>query len=339
MPARPHSSVTAVDKVFGKHSVRAVLLARPDSITRLLLGGKESYHRDMIELARRSGDPRALVEVGAADFRARPRSTWSGRQFTLDRPLFGQALEAAQALGDPAWLATAQAHAAFCAFIAGDSENLRTLTAALGRTAAGGQNQVALRFHLLLSQTLATLEGRLDDAEALSAEASDVRRTTGIAQSDAVGAIAQLSLRREQDRMAELIPALTTDDTSRPPAGAAAAVEAFALVESGYRDDAAILLHRAGHAAFNDVPDDVDWPVAVALWSEVAAHVGDRHAAAELVEILRPHDGIQMCSGGAGCGPASRLLAIQEMLLGRPADADRHFAEAIAFSREFSSPV
>jgi len=44
-----------VDKVFGKHSVRAVLLARPDSITRLLLGGKESYHRDMIELARRSG--------------------------------------------------------------------------------------------------------------------------------------------------------------------------------------------------------------------------------------------------------------------------------------------
>ena len=44
-----------MDKVFGKHSVRAVLLARPDSITRLLLGGKESYHRDMIELARRSG--------------------------------------------------------------------------------------------------------------------------------------------------------------------------------------------------------------------------------------------------------------------------------------------
>ncbi len=291
------------------------------------------------ELARRSGDPRALVAVAAADFWARPRSTWSGRRFALDRPLFGQALEAAQGLGDPAGLATAQAHAAFCAFMAGDSESLRTLTTALERTAAGGQNQVALRFHLLLSQALATLEGRLDVAEALSAEASDVREATGIAQSDAVGAIAQLALRREQDRMAELIPASTGDVTSRPPAGAAAAVEAFALVESGHRDDAAILLHRAGHAAFNDIPDDVDWPVAVALWSEVAARVGDRRAAAELVEILRPHDGIQMCSGGAGCGPASRLLAIQEMLLGRPAEADRHFAEAIAFSREFSSPV
>jgi 23S rRNA (guanosine2251-2'-O)-methyltransferase len=50
-----------VDKVYGKHSVRAVLLARPESVDRLLLGGKESYHRDMVELARRSGVEPELV--------------------------------------------------------------------------------------------------------------------------------------------------------------------------------------------------------------------------------------------------------------------------------------
>jgi 23S rRNA (guanosine2251-2'-O)-methyltransferase len=44
-----------VDKVFGKHSVRAVLLTRPESVSRLLLGGKESYHREFIELARHAG--------------------------------------------------------------------------------------------------------------------------------------------------------------------------------------------------------------------------------------------------------------------------------------------
>jgi 23S rRNA (guanosine2251-2'-O)-methyltransferase len=44
-----------VDKVFGKHSVRAVLLARPQSVQRLVLGGKESYHRDLIALARKAG--------------------------------------------------------------------------------------------------------------------------------------------------------------------------------------------------------------------------------------------------------------------------------------------
>ena len=44
-----------MDKVYGKHSVRAVLLTRPESVTRLVLGGKESYHEDLIALARRTG--------------------------------------------------------------------------------------------------------------------------------------------------------------------------------------------------------------------------------------------------------------------------------------------
>jgi 23S rRNA (guanosine2251-2'-O)-methyltransferase len=48
-------TVLAVDKVFGKHSVRAVLLARPQTVTRLVMAGKESYHRDLIELARAAG--------------------------------------------------------------------------------------------------------------------------------------------------------------------------------------------------------------------------------------------------------------------------------------------
>jgi 23S rRNA (guanosine2251-2'-O)-methyltransferase len=51
-----------VDTVYGKHSVRAVLLARPQSVNRLLLGGKESYHADMIKLARRNGiEPELLA--------------------------------------------------------------------------------------------------------------------------------------------------------------------------------------------------------------------------------------------------------------------------------------
>ena len=50
-----------MDKVFGKHSVRAVLLTRPESVRRLLLGGKESYHADLIALAREAGVTPELV--------------------------------------------------------------------------------------------------------------------------------------------------------------------------------------------------------------------------------------------------------------------------------------
>lgn len=44
-----------MDKVYGKHSARAVLLRRPQSVRRMLLAGRESYHRDLIELARGAG--------------------------------------------------------------------------------------------------------------------------------------------------------------------------------------------------------------------------------------------------------------------------------------------
>jgi 23S rRNA (guanosine2251-2'-O)-methyltransferase len=50
-----------VEKIFGKHSVRAVYLTRPRSVRRMLLAGKESYHREFIELARESGIEPELV--------------------------------------------------------------------------------------------------------------------------------------------------------------------------------------------------------------------------------------------------------------------------------------
>jgi 23S rRNA (guanosine2251-2'-O)-methyltransferase len=55
-------TVVAVDKVYGKHSVRAVLLTRPESVKRLIMAGKESYHRDLIELARGHGIEPELLE-------------------------------------------------------------------------------------------------------------------------------------------------------------------------------------------------------------------------------------------------------------------------------------
>lgn len=44
-----------MDTIYGKHSVRAVLLARPQSVVRLLIAGRESYHEETIELSRRAG--------------------------------------------------------------------------------------------------------------------------------------------------------------------------------------------------------------------------------------------------------------------------------------------
>ena len=289
-------------------------------------------------LACRSGDPRAIVDVATATYVARSRASWPARQFAADRPFFDQARAAATGLGDPIDRATTDAQAAVIAFMAGDGELLRARIDDLAEVSEGGQNQVALRAQLQLGQAVATLEGRLAEAETLAARAAETWPLSAAAVTAAGRALSLIALRREQDRLAELIDVLASDDTS-PPTSAERAAAAFALVETGRRDDAAIALHRAAQAGFGTIPDDIDWPVALALWSEVAARTGDRAAAAELYEILRLHDGMQMCAGAVGCGPSARVLALLETLLGRPADADRHFADAVASSHALVSPV
>ncbi len=40
--------------VYGKHSVKAVLLKRPGSVHQLVLAGKEEYHADLVQLAKKN---------------------------------------------------------------------------------------------------------------------------------------------------------------------------------------------------------------------------------------------------------------------------------------------
>jgi 23S rRNA (guanosine2251-2'-O)-methyltransferase len=50
-----------VEIVYGKHSVRAVFLTRPQDVRRLILGGKLSYHDDLLAVARHAGVEPELV--------------------------------------------------------------------------------------------------------------------------------------------------------------------------------------------------------------------------------------------------------------------------------------
>jgi 23S rRNA (guanosine2251-2'-O)-methyltransferase len=44
-----------MERIFGKHSVRAVFLTRPGDIKRLVVAGREEYHHDFIALAKKHG--------------------------------------------------------------------------------------------------------------------------------------------------------------------------------------------------------------------------------------------------------------------------------------------
>jgi 23S rRNA (guanosine2251-2'-O)-methyltransferase len=47
--------VQVMEKIFGKHSVRAAFLSRPQDIKRLIIAGKEDYLSEFIKLAKKQG--------------------------------------------------------------------------------------------------------------------------------------------------------------------------------------------------------------------------------------------------------------------------------------------
>ncbi|MDQ4125562.1 MAG: 23S rRNA (guanosine(2251)-2'-O)-methyltransferase RlmB [Actinomycetota bacterium] len=82
-----------MEKVYGKHSVRAVLLTRPRSVKRMILAGKEAYHADLLALARDAGIRPELLDWPA--FRRAGDFTEEDKHqgvalFTEQRPLFSE---------------------------------------------------------------------------------------------------------------------------------------------------------------------------------------------------------------------------------------------------------
>jgi class 3 adenylate cyclase len=292
------------------------------------------------ELARASGDPLAIVDCALCDRDAMPMSyrTAETTEATA-REYLAEVLAAAHALGDPYWISQMLCVQTIIAAVRHDGQEMRAAYAAMLELDDASPGLNVMR--IIIPQTIATLEGRLVDADVLSVE---VLRLRDVAPAEALAftATMQLATRREQGRLADIVPmwiAVAAQGDVNATTGAGAATAAFVLAETGDRDAAAIRLHAASGDGFRDIPDDLSFPMAAAMWAEAAALVRDRECAARLHEVLTPFDGLNCATGGISCGPYARLLARLEDALDRSVDADRHFAEAIEQSRRLMSPV
>jgi 23S rRNA (guanosine2251-2'-O)-methyltransferase len=115
-----------VELVYGKHSVRAVLMRRPEDVRRVILGGKLAYHADTVAAARGTGVEPELVawpefrrltgltdddkHQGVAVF-TKPRRVFSEHE--LDRLAGGQRVVALDQISDPQNLGAVLRSAAF----------------------------------------------------------------------------------------------------------------------------------------------------------------------------------------------------------------------------------
>src|SRR5947209_19948014 len=163
-----------MELVYGKHSVRAVFLRRPDAVKRMILGGKPAYHDELVAIARRAGAQPEFVawpafrrltgltdddkHQGVCVFTT-PRHVFG--EHDLDRLANGRLVVALDQISDPQNLGAVLRSAAF--FGAGAVLLLKNrsaeLTPKVARIAVGGAEFVEVFRVINLARSLDTLRG------------------------------------------------------------------------------------------------------------------------------------------------------------------------------------
>jgi hypothetical protein len=175
----------------------------------------------------------------------------------------------------------------------------------------------------------AQLDGRVEETERLAEQALAIGRRADAGDARSTHAARLLLLRRQQGRLAELLPEIrdVAKDTGLP---AWEAGLALAEIEAGDTASGRARLTELVAGGGRRVPRDWYWLPAMAYLADVAAAVEDAGAAAALYAQLAPYaDRTVQLSIMACWGSLHRQLGLLAAVAGRPATAERHFEAAL----------
>ena len=187
----------------------------------------------------------------------------------------------------------------------------------------------------------ALLEGRLEQADRLAAEALAIGSHAETVTAPQYYAIQLLGIRQEQGRMGELeVPAreLVASNPHRPAWRAALA----ALLADGDRsEEAQREVDALAAQGFEDIPQDGDWLIAMTLLADCCAELKDETRATQLYELLLPYRDVNVVIGlAAVCmGSAARYLGRLAVAMGRNQEAAEHFERALVANAALKAPV
>ena len=281
---------------------------------------------EALALARRGGDAAALAHV----LTLRVAAVWTPANLDERCGDMEELVALADTLDDPVQRFWALVWRAMTIVQAGDLAGgdaclaeLRGLTARLG--------QPRLRFVLGTQETWrAALAGRLDEAE----RCADATATLGLesGEPDALSLYAaQIGpIRWQQSRLDEVFELVEQIAVEVPAVSVFGALRAVAELDAGHRPVARGLLDAAAADGFAALPHDPVRLCSLVVWAEVAARLGATGPAADLLDALAPcreHVVVNALAAFGSVGRASGMLAAA---LGRQAEADAHFAQALA---------
>jgi len=304
---------------------RALLLATLCS--ELALGTTLERRKELADaaraMARRSGDPATVVRT--LNLVCDPLQVPS----TLAERLVDarEAVEVAEALDDPDLRFWTSAYARMAAAQAGDFDWSRRCLDSM-RTVASALRQPGMLWVTHFNEAAeAILTGDTEQAEQFADAASSVGGESGQPDARSFYGAEMIGIRGQQGRLGELVPMIEHMTEINPDLVVFRATLAAGYLQAADPDGARRLLESAA-LDLASVPYDVLWIFALANYAEVAAELRAEGPARQLLELLAPFDDQVLFIGATAGSSVAYHCASLESVLGRYAEAERHFAMA-----------
>jgi len=291
--------------------------------------------REAVEMATRVEDTGALAYA----LSARRFALWGPE--TLDERLevATKILELAQSVGDRDLTLLGHRWRIVSLLELGDIAEVAQQIDEYARIAEELKQPYQLWFAEVFRGMLASLEGRLGDAEALMQRALEAG--SGQQGENAVQFFAAqlMTIRDHQGRLSEMEPAIRAYAEQFPEAPAIRAALAMIYAIQGREDDARANLEMAAANDFADLPRDTTWLLTLTMLTQAASSLGDGARAKLLYDLFAPYNSRTIVAGPAiVChGSAARYLGILAATIGRREDASRHFADAIEMNERMGA--
>jgi DNA-binding CsgD family transcriptional regulator len=182
---------------------------------------------------------------------------------------------------------------------------------------------------------LAIHEGRFAEAEALARETLTVGRRFSLTNAAGAYGMQMFSIRREQGRLAEVLPMLRHIVATQADSTIWRPGLAIIYMELDLRAEALAAFEGLAADDFAGITHGGLWLTSMAFMAEVCAYLKDAARSATLYRLLLPYVGRTIATGNnAPCfGAADRLLGMLAMTMGERDTAQRHFETALTMNR------
>jgi DNA-binding SARP family transcriptional activator len=193
---------------------------------------------------------------------------------------------------------------------------------------------------LAWSGVFAQLTGQLDESERLACEGLRLAERAGARDARGHFTAQLLAVRREQGRMAELLPEIERLAADRSPALCWSALLPLVHLDAGDHERAASVLAELAADGFADVPDGLLWLPSMAWLGEAAAAIRDPATSATLLVQLEPYAGRLVQVGFAGCwGALDHVLGLLADATGHRQVAEHHLRAALRDHSALEAPL